>query len=39
MVIKLGEDNKEDVNQKAEEEPNLGLEKNTGLDRYISTYM
>ncbi|KAJ8724651.1 hypothetical protein PYW08_016125 [Mythimna loreyi] len=38
MVIHLGEE-KEDVNQKTEEEPDHGLEKNTGLDRYISTYM
>ena len=38
MIIKL-EEVKEDLNEKTEEEPDTGLEKNTGLDRYISTYM
>ncbi|KAF9823685.1 hypothetical protein SFRURICE_013166 [Spodoptera frugiperda] len=38
MVLKLGED-REETSQKKEEELDHGQEKNTGLDRYISTYM
>ncbi|XP_022834036.1 synaptic vesicle glycoprotein 2B-like [Spodoptera litura] len=38
MVIKLGEE-REETSQKKEEELDHGQEKNTGLDRYISTYM
>ncbi|XP_063893915.1 synaptic vesicle glycoprotein 2B [Helicoverpa armigera] len=38
IVIKLGE-NQDESSQKTEEDPDHSLEKNTGLDRYISTYM